>query len=337
MFCPARFVERATRLGLCGLAIFLCARPTESAPAKASKQRTACANAYKSALQLESDAHLRQAKDAVGACMKAACGSVRPKCAALLARLETDIPSVIPVVTDTSGAPRSNVEVTVDGEVLTSELDGRPLPVDPGLHAFSFATDGGVLATKKVMIVQGERNRPIAIEMGAQEKRGAKRSGATDLPSITPPDKSGDEPTERTEPTPERKRTTRELAPASPTADEPPPKPESSGGSAAPYLFGTLGVVGLGAFGAFTYWGKKDNELLAACSPNCSPSSVDHIRKLYLAADISLGVGVVALGTATILALSSGGSSKEKPAEAAYVVDVHPTPSGAFASLSGAF
>jgi hypothetical protein len=265
--------------------------------------------------------------------MRAACGAVRQKCAARYAQLEADIPSVIPIVTDASGAPRSDVQVTIDGVVLTSELDGRPLPVDPGLHAFAFATDAGVLATKKVLIVQGERNRPISIDMGATDARNAKRSTSIDVTSAAPIEANG-EAQERSEPVPERKKPTKEPTVAA-TVD-PPAKTESSGGSAAPYLLGTVGVASLGAYGAFTYWGKKDNQLLSQCSPNCSPASLEHIRKLYLVADISLGVGVVALGAATWIALSSG-SSKEKPNEAAYVVDVKPTPSGAYATVSGSF
>jgi hypothetical protein len=269
--------------------------------------------------------------------MKAACGAVRRKCAARYTQLDADIPSVIPIVTDESGSARSDVQVTMDGEVLASELDGRPLSVDPGLHAFEFATDGGVLATRKVMIVQGERNRPITIEGGSPDKRGAKRSAAADVMPLAPGERNGEETPVRTEPSPQRKMPIKEPAPVASTSDERPPRPDSNGsGSAAPYLLGVVGVAGLGAYGAFTYWGKKDNQLLSQCSPNCSPSNLEHIRKLYLVADISLGVGVAALGAATFIALSSG-SSKEKPSEAAYVVDVSPTPSGAFATVSGSF
>ncbi len=321
--------------GVFGIAIFLCARPTESAPSRGSKVRAACTIAYKSALDLESKAQLRQAKETFATCMKAACGAVRPRCASRYAQLDTDIPSVIPIFTDESGAARSDVQVTMDGVPLTSELDGRPVAVDPGLHAFAFATDGGVLATKKVLIVQGERNRPISVEIGSPDKRGAKRSAAEAAP-LAPAERSGEESTERTEPSPERKAPPKEPAPVA-SADEPAAPPSSGGGAgAAPYLFGVVGVASLGAYGAFTYWGKKDNQLLSECSPNCSPASLEHIRKLYLVADISLGVGVAALGAATWFALSSG-SSKEKPREAAYVVDVTPTRSGAFATVSGSF
>jgi hypothetical protein len=283
-------------------------------------------------MQLEAASRLREAQDMLGSCMKASCGAVRQQCAARYTQLESDIPSVIPLVTDESGAPRHDVQVTIDGTVLTSELDGRALPVDPGVHAFAFTTDGNVLATKKVMIVQGQRNRPISVEMG--DKRGAKRGSSADVTSLEPIDRKGAEATERTDTAPPPRK---EPSVVPKAADEPPPKTESSGGAGvAPYLLGGVGLAGLGAYGAFTYWGKKDNQLLSECSPNCSPASLEHIRKLYLIADISLGVGVVALGAATWIALSSG-SSKEKSSETAYVIDVKPTPSGAFATVSGSF
>ncbi len=104
-----------------------------------------------------------------------------------------------------------------------------------------------------------------------------------------------------------------------------------------PYLLGTLGIAGLGGAGLLTYWGRKDNEQLARCAPDCSQGSVDHIKKLYLAADVSLGVGAAALATSVIWFIASP-SSKEKPAsQATYRFDVQPTPTGGFAAVSGRF
>jgi hypothetical protein len=321
MFDPSRLVKPEVRLGLCGLAIFLCARPTESAPAKGSKERAACAAGYESAQQLESASRLRQAKDTFAACMRAACTSVQAKCAANFTRLESDIPTVIPIVTDASGEARSNVQVTIDGVVLATELDGRALPVDPGLHVFSFAEGGDALGTKKVLIVQGEHDRAISIEVSSPEKHAASASTPADA---TPPPS-----TDRPEPAPAPKK---EIA--APAAEGSAPEPTAGGGAAvAPLLLGSLGLAGVGAYGALTYLGKKDNE---PCSPSCSAASLDRSRKLFLAADISLGVGVAALGAATWIAFASG-SSKARPNEAAYAIDVTPTRSGAFASVTGSF
>jgi hypothetical protein len=85
------------------------------------------------------------------------------------------------------------------------------------------------------------------------------------------------------------------------------------GGDGTDNLYGGDGNDALiGGAGLLTYWGRKDNDLLARCAPNCSQASVDHIRKLYFAADASLGVGAVALATSLVLFLASP-SSKDKP------------------------
>jgi len=327
------FVGRTLRIGACGAALLLSTSPGTSAPAK-TKASAACKSAYKSAQQLESASRLGQAREALLGCVKATCGALRQKCAERYAQLESDIPSVIPIVTDEAGRPRQDVRVTIDGVMLTSQLDGRALPIDPGLHAFAFSTEAGVVATVQAMILEGEHNRPISVSIRSSDNRGAKRNTLAGASPAAPTDESTDEGAQKTQPAPERKKASRVPATAAPTYNEPPPIVESSGGSVAPYLLGGVGLVGLGAYGMFTYWGKKDNEQLSACSPSCQPASLEHIRKLYLVADISLGVGVVALGAATVVALSSGSSKKK---ESAYAVDVQPGPSGALATVSGSF
>jgi hypothetical protein len=88
-------------------------------------------------------------------------------------------------------------------------------------------------------------------------------------------------------------------------------------------------------------WGRKDNEQLAQCAPYCAPESVDHVRKVYLAADISLGVGIAALGTAATWLILGGSSSSppkgEQTSKPRYVVDVRPSPAGGFATFTGTF
>ena len=86
-----------------------------------------------------------------------------------------------------------------------------------------------------------------------------------------------------------------------------------------------------------TYWGRKDNALLSSCAPNCSQASIDHIRKLYVAADVSLGVGAAALATSVVLFLTSPSPREKSPIDARYRVHVAPAPSGGFAALSGSF
>ena len=309
-------------IGAAGAALLLCARPGESQPSGKSKERRACETAYRNATQLEQSAHLRQAKDLLLSCAKSTCGStLRQRCTVRYAQLESDIPSVVPLVTTEAGEPRVDVQVTIDGEQLTPRLDGRALPVDPGLHEFSFTADGAVISTQKVMIVQGQRNRPIAVSLRPSDKRGSRAAlgpaaaggidakASLDKPSV---DRQATEAPERDSSSPSKpapEKTADNAAAESSETDTPPAAPRSSGPGALPWVIGAAGLAGVGGYGLLVSWGRKDNEQLAQCAPNCSQESVDHIRKLYLAADISLGVGIAALGAATTWLIVGGGSS----------------------------
>jgi hypothetical protein len=332
-------IQRTVPIGACAATILLlCAAPAASAGKRAVC--TPAYAAYKDALESEKAGHLREARELLQTCMQATvCGGLVPKCTAKYNEIGTDMSSVVPVVTDEAGEPRVDVQVKVDGAPLCSRLDGKGLPVEPGVHEFTFSTDGGVFSTQKIMIVEGQRNRPISASLRSPEKGTHK---TTVVASAAPTPQAASEPpapdrraTEKpaSEPPAPRESVPEEAAPQDASSESPP-----RGGRSLllPLVLGGVGLAGLAAGGLLTYWGVKDNDALGQCKPSCPPSSVDHIRTLYLASDVSLGVGVAALGVATWLYMRS--PSTEKPApQTGYVFDLHPTPSGAFASVKGAF
>jgi hypothetical protein len=350
-------IRRTLQVGACGAALLLCTTPGSSEPDAAAptvnkEKRAACKAAYKGAQQLEQSAKLRQARDMLLTCAKAACGGLlKQQCTNLYMQLESDIPSVVPLVTDDAGAPRVDVQVTMDGEVLTSRLDGRSLRVDPGLHEFSFSADNGVFATQNVMIVQGQRNRTLSVALHSPEKRGKKgtlgRASAAGIDAKASLDKPAvdkqalEKPTEEAV-VPEKaapKKTAPEKADVDVAASEA-PSPEvhpKHGPGALPYVLSAAGLAGIGGFALLTSWGAKDNAALANCAPDCSPDTVSHIKSMYLAADVSLGVGIAALGTGVVMLLMSPSSKEAPPTQAKYHFDVRPAPSGGFASVSGSF
>jgi hypothetical protein len=328
-------IVRIVQAGACAAAFLIVARPGAAVAAGPS----ACVVAWKTGMPLKEQGRLIEARRAMMGCTRNSCGALlRSECKREFHEISQAIASVVPEVTDQAGAPVTRVEVTMDGRVLTSRLDGRPLFVDPGSHEFSFKTDDGAVATQKVAVEQGQRNQRLSVSLAA----GKKSDPLADLEAASPrtaaPERAKPEEIVSEEPA------TTPRARQAVSDDEPSRSRSRDSGSAGTshtgaYLLGALGLVGVGGYGLMTYWGRRDNTELNNCTPNCPTANVDHVRKMYLAADISLGVGIAALAASTWLFISSGSSSKKETASkrSPYVLDLRPTPSGALASVSGAF
>lgn len=93
-------------------------------------------------------------------------------------------------------------------------------------------------------------------------------------------------------------------APLSPSRPPPPVVPAKSSPTMA-YVLGGVGVAALGGFAAFAIAGKSAQSAMDGCKPNCTQGKVDKMRRRYLLADISLGVGVLSLGAGGYLYFSA--------------------------------
>jgi hypothetical protein len=334
--------SRILPIGVCGAAIVLSASPARSE--RLSDER-ACITAFRKAKEHETSGKLQEAKDLLMSCAQAPCGSfLRQQCSSKYNQLESDTPSVVLIVTDPSGAPRADVQVRMDGEVFTQQLDGRALTVDPGMHEFTFAADGVVFATQKIMIVQGQRNRFITalVRSGGGKQRRMVAQPEKPAPMNSPanaPAKKG------LKPEPQQEEATPAATPAAvasladtgPGVDTSKASEGKKRGSVMPYLLGGVGLASIGTGALLTYWGRKDNQNLSACSPMCDPSAPNHIKRLYLGSDIALGAGVALLGAAYWVYVVTHSNKEEKGTEEALRFDVMPTTSGGFAAVSGNF
>ncbi|HYP76857.1 MAG TPA: hypothetical protein VER12_12910 [Polyangiaceae bacterium] len=102
-----------------------------------------------------------------------------------------------------------------------------------------------------------------------------------------------------------------------------------------PGVLGGVAVVGLSSFVAFGVWGHSaESKLETSCSPNCSKDQISSVKTKYVVADVSLAVGVVGLGLATYLALSSG---PEQRAAHALPFNVQASAQGVTATYQEAF
>jgi hypothetical protein len=304
-----RLAGRTLRIAACAAVTLLQASTAAGEPLR-GKDRRACIGAYEQGQELAQAAKLLRAREVILGCAKSKCGEfLHRECAASYSRLEEEIPTVILLAKGEGGQALVDVEVTMDGELFSATLDGRAVPVDPGLHQFSFKAKRGTTAEQRTIIVQGERNRVIAVSFASADRELPK-------PPAAPP------------PRPPSRRIDEEVYAA-----------DSARGTrgAAPYVAAGIGLAGLGGFALFTQWGRADNAELARCAPNCSEGTLDHIRTLYVAADVSLGVGIVALGAAAWLFLSDTAKDPKPTKAPAYTFDVRPSHTGVVATLSGKF
>jgi hypothetical protein len=321
-------MRRALAIAVCAACAVLAARPA-MAQKSGGPVKATCQLAYKNARKLERAGQLVSAEKLLRTCAKPRCGVfLEHQCTFAYARIEADMPSVVPTAKDPDGKPVMALKLKVDGYLLASRLDGHAVTINPGVHEFTFETEAGVVARKRVMVLQGQRNRQLVVSV---PRRVASAEPAPERPSApaasaAPKEEVAAAPAPAQEPAPEQAPEPKiDLTTAAPPQQSSHPSRWFSATSIA--LLG-VGAAGVGGYGLLTYWGRKDNDDLAQCAPSCSQSSVDHIDHLYLAADISLGVGVAAL---------LGGAYLVWRHHANYAVEVQPAAGGAVAGVSGAF
>jgi hypothetical protein len=246
---------------------------------------------------MRAEGQYRTARTRLLECVNAQCGGdVRRRCAATLQKLDAGTPSIVVRAVDSSGNDLTDVAVSLGDERLVNELDGMAIPVDPGEHRFVFTRDGHGPVVQTLSIERGEKFRAIDVVIGSE-----------------------------------------------PTLALPPASEGSSSGAsgsseravAAATLLG-VGLIGVTSFTVLGLRARSGEEALERCKPNCSEGRVDSVKMRYLLANVSIGVGALALGAATYLFLSgSSDRSVAEPADRGLAVGADAT--GVFASYSGRF
>jgi hypothetical protein len=221
------------------------------------------------------------------------------------------MPTVVFAVKDERGSETTHVKVSLDDTVIATELDGRALAVNPGMHTFRFEIDGAAPIEHQYLIRQGQKARFLEVSFAPSGGALSDESPYKDFP-------------------------------------QPPPSPEAPKVERNPnewlrpysYVAAGVGVLGLVGFVALGASGRaSEDELRETCVDRCDPEDVESIRTRYVLADVSLGVGIVGLGTGVVLYLMSQpksgatmGSSGRRT-----VLDVRPGPGSTLVTVSGAF
>lgn len=300
-------IQRLTAPFLGSVLVVLLASP----PALADK--AACGKAYTNAQVQKKAGKLVEAKKSLLECAQKSCpGFINSACARWLTGVESTLPTIVISASDANGNDLTDVTVSSDGHKIADKLGGMAIDIDPGQHTLRFEHEGAKPVEKKVLIREGEKARLIKVQFG---------SPAT---AATPPKGGASSSAAVGGETSTKHASTKTLA----------------------YIFGGVGVVGLGSFAYFGLTGTSErSDLLSHCPKNnqCDlpQSQIDSkrssIKTKFLVADISLGVGIVSLGLATYFFLKPDHSTEAQKDNARLRFDVLPTRRGSYATVEGKF
>ena len=140
-----------------GLAVAATSLPV---PARANPSKQQCVDDNAAAQELRRQGHFADASDHLDRCAVPSCPAiVRDDCARRLDDLKLAQPTLVFEVRSSSGKDIIAVRVWLDGQLFTDHLDGTPLKVDPGPHAFTFDVPGAQAVTEDLLIREGEAGR----------------------------------------------------------------------------------------------------------------------------------------------------------------------------------
>jgi hypothetical protein len=258
----------------------LVASSLATAPALAD-DRAACLAAASKGQRLRDTHKLVEAREQLRICAAATCPAVvQTDCAAWLADVEKTLPTVVLAAKDGAGADLLDVRVTVDGQPLTSKLEGQAVPMNAGPHTFHFEGANGATLDQQVVVKEGEKNQPVAVVLKAPP---------------APPEPARPSPVEAGPPT--------QGEPQAATGGA------AQGGSSwktVGWILAGVGVVGLGVGTAFGFAAMGDkNSANCDASHLCDGGPLSSARSAATACDISLIAGGVLLaGGLTVVLLS---------------------------------
>lgn len=270
----------------------VCAMAAWSAEAPC-KELASCASAYEQSQVDRMEGRLRDSLEQLHECVRAECSEfVRGECGRWLAEVESSLPSVV-LVAKRGHREVAEVQVFLDGELLVQRLDGKALSVDPGQHEFRFESQQADPKVVDVLIREGEKNRAIRVDF---EEAGPPKHE----PGRAPPEASQE--------------------------TRPPP----SGKGPLPYVLLGVGAAGVAGFAVLGLTGNQGfSEKQRTCAPSCTDDEVGSVRTRYALADVSLGIGLVALAVGGYLFFTESGSTSEPRTASGFVnVDIAVTPRG---------
>lgn len=266
-----------------------------------------CVDAHSRGQDAKEQGKLSLARKLFLTCAQSSCpGAVQGDCARFADDLSNLQPTIVLVARDGNGNDLPSTTVYIDGALVATTLDGRPIDIDPGSHTLKFqhGTKAEVLT---VVIGSGEKGRTVSAKFGAP------------TPSVTAPAK---EPASLVS-QPARRPTSRTHHPV----------------AAMPIAIAGGGVALIGA--AIALYGRSQVPASCSLSTNqCSAPPGDPVfqKASDAAGTVNLGIVVGSIGAAALLGglvwyVAGAETTRESPTQVAPIV----THESAGLAVSGRF
>lgn len=215
--------------------------------------------------------------------------------------LEARVPKLVIVRGEGAGA----IKIELDGVALGQAQVGKEVSVDPGPHEVTGILGDGRRFKRTVEVAEG-KSETVTLDVP---------DDLTNTPAPPPTTEGG--------------------AATDAGGGVTPGVASAASGSAAPWVVGGIGVASLIASGVFfALKNGAENELDRECLGKTCPDTVQSTQsrgETYATlTGVTLGVGIVGVGVASVMLLSGG---SERPAEPAVAVRVGPS----YMGLSGHF
>lgn len=265
---PGRGAARAAAALLTSAALL-------TAPLVRADDKQACLAASEKAQQLRNEGKLSAAREELLVCGRAECPKlVQQDCTQWMSEVLQILPTIVPGAKDRRGRDLVDVKVSVDGALVAESIDGKAVPIDPGVHTLRFEAAGAPAVEEQVVVKQGEKNRIVTVTLAIGEEPASAKEGT---------------------------------APAS----EP---ERSSAPIAAYVVGGLgLAALGAALYVQLDANGDA-RDLRETCAPRCAQSDVDDLETRYNIARVTAAVGGAALIAGVVLFIlhGSGGSKASK-------------------------
>lgn len=167
------------------LALALNAVSSSAAAAPSEETKRECAEASFRGQTARDEGRLLAAREDFLRCADDVCPTiVKQRCAQWFVELEERLPSVIVRVQDERGNDVTDARIAIDDE--EAELNGRPVALDPGPHVVVVRQADGNEVKREFLLAEGERARPIAIELPHPVSAGTAIDDQGEVPFYVP-------------------------------------------------------------------------------------------------------------------------------------------------------